>query len=510
MEQNRILNELRAEAEVLTRMHRDISQSVRDQDTDSFSPYLQKSPNFLQQPEQPQDALFRLKEERRQLVEWGESLYKEVQALERNRIHLENQLESAKSQNVGLENKNQHLSDKVSSLQDSLAQIQTPDDKAIVERSVQSGHEVADLRRQLEAYAVEIDKARAERDKATKAQKEAEHDIKRSNDRQEPLVGHHADLIKENEELKAHNTRINQFLNVERSMKESFQEELKDAHVELDVIGASLKLAREENMTLHQDLAASKRELRSAHPGETVVMAQAAAPVVVHQTLTDDKAASQLDAHRKLVARMQLAFAEQTRDYETVIEEIKGKAAAAMEDNKKNGKDLEVLPAEFAKLSSEVSDIRKIYLEYGKNVYEGAGSREPQVTYVEAPQNTGVEELKAQHVIELIEVRQEADARANSKIKALSAQMEEDTKELNDELKTTKIYLRKAKHHLRRSASRNCVKELKTIFQGTIVDKACFKPKNHKKVKRFIKVLSDFWVSKLYRWTMAFCVGAKT
>eukprot|EP00928_Gymnodinium_smaydae_P071843 TRINITY_DN55322_c0_g1_i1.p1 TRINITY_DN55322_c0_g1~~TRINITY_DN55322_c0_g1_i1.p1 ORF type:complete len:749 (-),score=93.13 TRINITY_DN55322_c0_g1_i1:196-2442(-) len=269
--------------------------------------------------------------ERRQLVEWGESLYREVGRLEEEnaqfRCHLgesQAELEQARRRCSELE-------------------------RRLSKASPRDVSENADLRKQLAAYAVEIDVLREEKDSCETSLKEAQDAVHRLSVERENFVRSLQDLEWKQHDKAKRCDELEQLLNDHLGHKHAVEGQLRSAMSELNVVGASLQLAHERgSATMTQaEKAVADAERSSTDKDKTI-----AALIDVIQPLKD------------LLNTLQDSFVKQTREFHSFVKQVRQKQHTVVKDIDAVGQALtthweetQELPQQIDQLSRRFTDV---------------------------------------------------------------------------------------------------------------------------------------------------------
>lgn len=146
-----VLNDLKKEAELLTKYHRELSNKQNTAANDALG---------------QDDQILKLQAERKQLLEWGENLYKEVSRLERDKRKVETDVSKERETTKQLEQTNEQLLAKCVHLE-SILQGNPPSKDFDMDTVTEQ--ESRDLRKRLSQYAIEIDNLRKENAAALEA-----------------------------------------------------------------------------------------------------------------------------------------------------------------------------------------------------------------------------------------------------------------------------------------------------------------------------------------------------
>eukprot|EP00916_Digyalum_oweni_P006807 GHVL01011645.1.p2 GENE.GHVL01011645.1~~GHVL01011645.1.p2 ORF type:complete len:627 (-),score=99.76 GHVL01011645.1:4136-6016(-) len=471
MDHGRILCDLRSEAEVLTRLHRDLTSkrsTIQELESPTRStmpiPDVSGGPNSLTHSssyshvsfpasdspthlkrtsgayshEDPYSENKRLRVERQQLVDWGESLYKELEVVTKTKQALQRKLESEIEQKKILEDQHWQLVDKCTQLETAVRNQSSPETRMLVEKHKIATEENADLRKQLEAYAQEIDKLRAEEDEQAVSNRSSLKTERDSALRDTKTMEAQIDLLKESV------SKMEEAVATEQKKSKTFSDGLKSAHVELDEVRSDLKRLEVEKGDLEEANLKLNEELKKSY---------------AVQSTNDDS----LRRYSSLVTKMQATLSSQNQDYHDTVFGFRS-----------------LIPPITCMCDTVEDQVSKM-IEKSEN------------KDLEKPHKaTGAERKQ---IKKLLKERER-----------LREQTEEDAKHLTDEIQRLTNIVEQLSRELRAkeekpfkfgargvpSRPKNCLKELKVIFGGTLLQKASFKSKGHKRMERYLQVSDGF------------------
>mmetsp|Transcript_40769 Transcript_40769/g.97881 ORF Transcript_40769/g.97881 Transcript_40769/m.97881 type:complete len:644 (+) Transcript_40769:7-1938(+) len=346
-EQGRILQELRAEAEQLSQLHRDLSQPALDTGA-SRGPVSGSRDGRLQAatgrsrdspaPENvdPRETVSSLMHERKQLMDWGENLYREVARLEKEKASVLQAIEQERAAKSSLEASNDQLAQQCMQMEQALRGGHAPNGGSW--RSL-AETENAELRKQLAAYAMEIDTLRRDKEQVLGELEDVQEQTQRATMERDSYLMSVEELEKTQQEMENKYERLNSLLEVEAEKKRAFQSRLEESRAELAVVGSSLKLAQDENekhkqkvTRLEGQIADRKRDLR-----------------ILAESISNLK---------RLYMQIQNAFAQQTREYEAFVQEVRGHQGNATRAMRSCETDLAQLDGLVDHLKQDLSVLR--------------------------------------------------------------------------------------------------------------------------------------------------------
>lgn len=187
-------------------------------------------------------SLKRLQSERQQLVDWGETLHKEVSRLEKEKMRLEGEVREIDARHRCLEGERARLQKRCSELEGELQKVteaqndlrQQLSDKENV--STQN----AELRRQLSECAAEISTLRGEKAAALHGLSDAQR-ATTERDRANSLALN--DLKQDHKQLQLKYTQLGELMAAEAERKRSAEDQLREAQAELAALRISLNIA---------------------------------------------------------------------------------------------------------------------------------------------------------------------------------------------------------------------------------------------------------------------------
>lgn len=273
--------------------------------------------------------LMKLQAERKQLLEWGENLYKEVSKLEREKRKLETDVSQERDSVKQLEHSNEQLLSKCVHLE-SILQGNSP--KKDYDLDTVTDHEHAELRKKIAQYAVEIDNLRKENEAALEALNSAQAVAQQRVLERDSYFLTVEELEQSFQKLQEKSAQMEAQLDTENATKKQMEDRLHEAQLELDVMCASLKLARREAETHVLTLEGVEKHVKDKNE--------------LMLNLTD-----MIEPLRSCFVKMQQAFAQQTKEYSAFVEEVHNRQREA-------GMSLEVAKEEISILETVTDHLR--------------------------------------------------------------------------------------------------------------------------------------------------------
>eukprot|EP00927_Polykrikos_kofoidii_P085857 TRINITY_DN9444_c0_g1_i1.p1 TRINITY_DN9444_c0_g1~~TRINITY_DN9444_c0_g1_i1.p1 ORF type:complete len:791 (-),score=126.29 TRINITY_DN9444_c0_g1_i1:192-2564(-) len=243
--------------------------------------------------------------ERRQLIEWGENLYQEVGKFEQEKSFMEMQLKEVNVDRERLERELESSQRRCSELEALLRSSGAPftSSPRDPERA-----ENAELRKQLAAYAVEIDVLRGEGESGQQSLRDAQEAVRRLTEERESLVRSLQELHNSHHDVAGRCSQLQEILNVHGQEKTQVEGQLRNAMSELNVVGSSLQVAQARDDT--------NRKLAE----QAVVDAERS---VIDK---ENKISSLIDIIQPMqeqLASMQENFVKQTREFGAFIQRVR-------------------------------------------------------------------------------------------------------------------------------------------------------------------------------------------
>eukprot|EP00929_Paragymnodinium_shiwhaense_P111598 TRINITY_DN798_c0_g1_i1.p1 TRINITY_DN798_c0_g1~~TRINITY_DN798_c0_g1_i1.p1 ORF type:complete len:873 (-),score=211.76 TRINITY_DN798_c0_g1_i1:146-2764(-) len=249
------------------------------------------------------NGLERQRLERRQLVEWGENLYQDVSRLEQEKAQLEKQIAKEQADRGALEGELETMRKRCAELE------------LHHEKGEQAGmEENGSLRKQLAAYAVEIDVLRQERETGQSALREAQEAVHRLTLEREGLVRSLQELERSHKDVAQRNDHLEGLLSAHGSDKQAVEGQLHSAMSELGVVGASLQLVHDKGSESQRvaEKAVAEAERSAAEKDERI-----AALIDVIQPLRDQ------------LHTLKENFVKQTREFGQFISSVRSQQKQA-------------------------------------------------------------------------------------------------------------------------------------------------------------------------------------
>eukprot|EP00397_Hematodinium_sp_SG-2012_P008351 GEMP01008409.1.p1 GENE.GEMP01008409.1~~GEMP01008409.1.p1 ORF type:complete len:711 (+),score=215.51 GEMP01008409.1:171-2303(+) len=281
---DRVLQELKAEAEVLSKYYR----GARVERAENIPPVTGKPLS---------SDVHALQLERQQLLEWGENLYREVVRLEREKHVVDKYLKQERGNAQHLEKVNQDLLDKVLILENFVAchdEGSTP---------LVSNQETVELRNQIGIYCKEINHLKSEKENAMTALLEIQDETRILKAECTSYTLSREEVARDFNKLQARYNELQNQLDVESDRKKSCEDRLRDAKIEVDVVNAALQRAKDVVDKLRTELT-SVREQGSTGDQRLTDLAEVIKPL------------------RELFLKTQAAFASQTKEYERFVMDV--------------------------------------------------------------------------------------------------------------------------------------------------------------------------------------------
>jgi len=249
------------------------------------------------------NGLARQHMERRQLIEWGENLYQEVGKLEQEKDRVGRSLAESEiaKQKLDLE-----LDQMRSRCKDLERLVRSGDTSS--SNSAEMQQENAELRKQLAAYAVEIDVLREEREVGQNALRESQEAVQHLTIERDGFVRSLQEVERSHHDKEKHCQQLETILNTHGDEKMKLEGELHKTMSELGVVGSSLQLIQEQGTDTHRhaELAVAEAE-RVAHEKDQRIVAL----VDVIQPLRDQ------------LTTLQDNYVKQTREFGTFIQKVR-------------------------------------------------------------------------------------------------------------------------------------------------------------------------------------------
>eukprot|EP00392_Amoebophrya_sp_AT5.2_P019137 g19870.t1 len=276
-----MLADLKVEAEQLTKYHRELSQRQGQGAVAPGAEVVTNSKNTA--PTNTDDIVMQLSKmegERSQLLEWGESLYKEVARLEKENERLEGDVRNERSEAAELKDTNTVLTQKCVVLENALkdpsgrAATNSKDLLAGAATESVTAAEQSDLRKKLSASAAEIESLRKQNAAAMDALRQAQQAS------QQRVLERDSYFLTEKHELIAHLKEMieplqSTFMKMQQSYAQqtkeysAFVEEVhtrqKDAHDSLETAKNEILVLETVTERLRTELVQMKAEFAKNH-----------------------------------------------------------------------------------------------------------------------------------------------------------------------------------------------------------------------------------------------------
>eukprot|EP00927_Polykrikos_kofoidii_P046449 TRINITY_DN40693_c0_g1_i1.p1 TRINITY_DN40693_c0_g1~~TRINITY_DN40693_c0_g1_i1.p1 ORF type:complete len:798 (-),score=154.24 TRINITY_DN40693_c0_g1_i1:358-2751(-) len=282
--------------------------------------------------------------ERRQLIEWGENLLKVVGDLEREKSQVEMQLSASVAERARLERELEHSQRRCSDLEAILGE-------GSAYYGTSERIENYDLRKQLSAYAVEIQVLREESENEQHNLEKANAEVKRLTEECKVLVRSMQELEHTQSNLAGHCFHLEGKLSDQSEKKTHVEDQLRNAISELTVVGTSLEIAKE------RDLCERKVAEQALEEAEQSVSDK------------DTKIAELIDIIQPLqkeLVLMQDDFVKQTRDFNAFVQRVKAQQVGSQVAMKSLGRclqasweDTQELPHLLEELSQASAGVEK-------------------------------------------------------------------------------------------------------------------------------------------------------
>jgi len=271
--------------------------------------------------------------DRRQLIEWGENLCEEVHSLEQLNAEFERKLTEAQADKGRLEGDLEQMRRHCAELERVVHQQGSS--RPSPRDGVSSLSENGELRKQLAAYAVEIDVLREERESGQQSLRDAQEAVQRLNIERDELLRSLQEVERSHHEKSHHCERLESLLNMTQHEKNAMEGRLHNASSELGVVGASLQMAQEQgsDSQRHAEEVAAQAERLSSGKDETI-----AALIDIIQPLRDQ------------LHGLQESFVKQTREYGQFVQKVRQKQQNAVNEICVMGRSL----------SSQVQDVHEL------------------------------------------------------------------------------------------------------------------------------------------------------
>ncbi|CAD7970091.1 unnamed protein product [Amoebophrya sp. A25] len=243
----------------------------------------------------------RAENERQELLERGEELYRDITRLEQEKSVLQADVEQQKEHTLELERSNQELMSKVQKLEQA---VKSGDPKGLA-RSIIDGEE-KDMRKKIGTYASQIDSLRKENEAAATALKTAQAAAQQRVLERDSYFLTVEELEQNHLQLQQQYTKMESDAEAARAAKQNLETRLQEAQIELDVMQSSLKLARREaemrvQQTENLEKATKEKNELIRHLSELI------------------------DPLRSVFLKLQRAYAQQTKEYATFVSEVEDK-----------------------------------------------------------------------------------------------------------------------------------------------------------------------------------------
>lgn len=245
---------------------------------------------------------------RRQLVEWGDQLYREVGRFEQDKTSLEQTL-------VEYQTEIEQLRRRCIDLEHYAAGLAISPRDAVVATA-----ENGELRKQLAAYAVEIDVLREERESGNHALREAQEAVEHLKLERDGLKRSLMELDQRTVEHSSRCEHLEGLLNSHKDHHNVTEGQLMRTKHQLDVAGASLSLAQDSYAATHRIQSQAERDVAEAEKRASEKEQKIQALIEVIQPL------------REHLSGMQDAFVKQTREFQGFIQQVRQKQQQAVKD----------------------------------------------------------------------------------------------------------------------------------------------------------------------------------
>ncbi|CAD7961036.1 unnamed protein product [Amoebophrya sp. A120] len=288
-----VLNDLRREAEQLTKYHRELNEN---------NPNKLLSADMIEQ-------VTKMETERTQLLEWGENLYKEVQKLELEKQRLEDQIDTEQKETSELKLSNEKLTQKCVQLE-AVLKGNTNLGTSSLKLETISNMESGELRNKLSEYAKEIDSLRRQNAQAYQDLRDAQQNSNQRVMERDSYFLTVEELENNFQKLQDKYTVMEAELSTAQENRKHLEDRLHEAQLELDVMCASLKLTRREAETHVMHMEGMDRSTK--HKQE----------LFTHLT-------EMVEPLRTCFIKMQQAYAQQTKEYGAFVEEVSNRQKEA-------------------------------------------------------------------------------------------------------------------------------------------------------------------------------------
>eukprot|EP00820_Chromera_velia_P015783 Cvel_25565.t1-p1 / transcript=Cvel_25565.t1 / gene=Cvel_25565 / organism=Chromera_velia_CCMP2878 / gene_product=Chromosome partition protein Smc, putative / transcript_product=Chromosome partition protein Smc, putative / location=Cvel_scaffold2913:12347-21249(+) / protein_length=580 / sequence_SO=supercontig / SO=protein_coding / is_pseudo=false len=387
-----------------------------------------------------------LKRERRQLVEWGEGLYKELRSLERAKEGLEGRLEDERSLQENLRNAHSKLLERCVRLETA----QREREKSPLAEGGVGGlggpqqRELESLRQQLEVYGAEVDQLRRDRAEALQLLEEAHRGEEAAMEERDGARAKKAAAEKETEGVRERLERVTGVLEELTELKETFADEIEKKKKELAESKRQLQQARDEAMQVR--VHAQALQMRLGESAEEIVRGK--------------------NAHRGIASvaqRLKDMLADVSASSVAFAEEVQSRQAHAMQA-------VATASAELRQLESR---------------HQGALLAERRSSLEMAMGEEGVKIAELQRDLEM-QKRQLARTNAGQVV-SLKERFKKATEDLRTAILEREKKILDLKRRRRAPSLLSVVRNMMAMSRGTVVQKAQFGKKLTKVQPRFLR-----------------------
>jgi len=346
-----MLADLKVEAEQLTKYHRELSQRQGQGAVAPGAEVTNSKNTALTNTDDIVTQLSKMEGERSQLLEWGESLYKEVARLEKENERLEGDVRNERSEAAELKDTNTVLTQKCVVLENALkdpsgrAATNSKDLLAGAATESVTAAEQSDLRKKLSASAAEIESLRKQNAAAMDALRQAQQASQQRVLERDSYFLTVEELENNFQRLQEKYTLAEGTLQNANETKKNLEDRLHESALELDVMCASLKLARREAETHVLRLEGMERASKEKHE------------LIAHLK-------EMIEPLQSTFMKMQQSYAQQTKEYSAFVEEVHTRQKDAHDSLETAKNEILVLETVTERLRTELVQMKA---EFAKN-----------------------------------------------------------------------------------------------------------------------------------------------
>lgn len=276
---DRVLKELKAEAEVLAKYHR----SSRAERAENVPPVTGKPPS---------NEVHTLQLERQQLLEWGENLYRQVARLEKENQDANKYIQQER-------NRTQHLDDVNRDLLDKVLTLENGDGNT----GIRSNAETVDLRKQIGLYKRELEHVKREKDIAARAVTEMRDELHVLKAECSSYSLSREELARDFAQLQARYDEVRTLCDVTTDRRKSYEQRAHESKIELEAVHGALRRTKAAADSMRAEVSEARAQ-RLASERRAQELAEIIRPL------------------QELFRETQFAFAAQTREFERFVTDV--------------------------------------------------------------------------------------------------------------------------------------------------------------------------------------------